>query len=374
MRNSSDKPLQSKILSRIILLTLRWKLLPGVFALAIISAACSSPHPLPVGLTPIPTLIPATLPPSNIQPTEIPSRVIESYPVGLPSASTGQELYNEHCAECHGSDGNGLVPNARNFGDVDYMRGETPAEFYGIITEGRGPDMPAFGTELSSDERWALVYYIWRFSTTNDNLKTGSEIYVSSCASCHGEEGRSMILGAANFSDQRFLAHQPPSDLYVSVTQGQGSMPAFQARLNQDDRWAVIDYIRTFSYDPAVSDEAEVLEAETGESVPEEEVLEACGPYLLQSNPFDWDDTAAIADGEALYKSCSGCHGEDGKGRLPGILDFSDPTFQADLRDNAGKYLCSIAEGYNNMPSFKSTLDEEDMWKILVFMAAFGSQ
>jgi mono/diheme cytochrome c family protein len=254
------------------------------------------------------------------------------------------------------------------------MRGETPAEFYGIITEGRGPDMPAFGTELSSDERWGVVYYIWRFSTTSDPMQTGSEIYTSNCASCHGEDGRSMILGAANFSDQRFLANQSPSDLYVSVTQGQGSMPAFQARLGKDDRWAVIDYIRTFSYDPTVSDEAEVSQAEPGESEPEEdeELSAACEPYLLQDNPFDWEDTAAIAGGEALYDSCTGCHGEDGKGRLPGILDFTDPSFQADLHDNPGKYLCSIAEGYNSMPAFKSTLDEEEMWKVLLYLAILG--
>lgn len=346
------------------------KILVWAISFSVFLAACAPPQPLPSGPTPIPTLIPATIPPNNIEPTEIAVHVVESYPAGLPSASRGQDLYREHCASCHGVDGNGVVPNARNFSDVDYMRGETPAEFYTIITEGRGADMPAFGEELTSDERWAIVYYIWRFSTTSDTLHQGQEIYQSNCVSCHGEDGRSMILGAANFSDQRFMASQPPSDLYVSVTQGQGSMPAWQARLSQDDRWAVIDYIRTFTYDSQIDGETELT---TTDPTNNENERPECTPYLEQDNPFEWDNFDVIAAGQTLYNdNCAGCHGEDGTGRLPGILDFTDPTTQADLQNNPGIYLCSIAEGYQSMPQFKEEFSEEEMWQLLTRIAAFG--
>ena len=137
-----------------------------VIAIFFIFAACTPQNQLPDGPTPIPTLIPVTVQPGSLQPTEIFSPVIESYPAGLPSAMAGQSLYGEHCASCHGVDGNGVVPNARDFGDVDYMRGETPANFYIIVTEGRGADMPAFGENLTSDERWNIVYYVWHFRTT----------------------------------------------------------------------------------------------------------------------------------------------------------------------------------------------------------------
>jgi len=343
----------------------------GVIAISIILTACTPNKQLLEEPTSIPTLIPATMPPSNLNPTEIPDRVIESYPAGLSSALTGQSLYGEHCASCHGLDGNGLVPNARNFGDVDYMRGETPANFYVIITEGRGADMPAFGEELTSDERWAVVFYVWRFSTSYETLQDGNLIYRDNCVSCHGEDGRSQILGAANFSDQRFMANQSPSDLYVSVTQGQGSMPAWQARLSQDDRWAVIDFIRTFTYDSQISEDPEI--ATNGDSVSAAGGRPECVPYLAQTNPFGWENTDALADGQILYDTnCAGCHGEDGVGRLPGIPDFTDPTLQADLSGNTGKYLCSVAEGYNNMPQFNEKLDEEEMWQLLVWIATFG--
>ena len=342
----------------------------GLIAFLSILISCAPPQPFPVGPTPIPTLIPATILPSNIKPTEVSPQLVESYPAGLPSASVGQDLYGEHCALCHGIDGKGLVPNSRNFSDVDYMRGETPADFYVIITEGRGADMPAFGEELTSDERWAVVYYVWWFSTTDEILQGGGDIYQENCASCHGDDGRSMILGAANFPDQRFMANRSPSDLYVSVTQGLGSMPAWQARLSQDDRWAVIDYIRTFTYTPQIGEAAEAAAVDPTSS---EQERPECAPYLQQVSPFEWDNGETIAVGQTLYdNNCAGCHGEDGTGRLPGILDFSDPTTQADLRNNSGKYICSIAVGYKNMPSFKNKFNEDEMWQLMNWIVSFG--
>lgn len=218
----------------------------------IIFAGCTPRQTEIEGPTPIPTLIPATMPSNDLQPTESAPQVVEGYPAGLPSAETGRILYGEHCAECHGADGNGVVPNARNFSDVDYMRGETPASFYVAITEGRGQDMPAFGELLSSDERWDVTYFVWAFSTSEEHLSDGQIIYTDNCSACHGEDGRSMILGAANFPDQRFMTSRSPSDLYIVTTQGKGSMPAWQARLNKDERWNVIDYLYTFSYDPYI--------------------------------------------------------------------------------------------------------------------------
>jgi len=122
---------------------------------SILLSACASPQVEALGPTPIPTLAPATMAPGGLEPEATPELVIESFPAGLPSAAKGQELYAQYCVECHGVDGNGQVPNARNFGDVDYMRGETPLDFYLAITEGVAHieegenEMPAFGVATS---------------------------------------------------------------------------------------------------------------------------------------------------------------------------------------------------------------------------------
>ncbi|MDX1613870.1 MAG: c-type cytochrome [Candidatus Promineifilaceae bacterium] len=340
-------------------------------------SACTPPELQAFNPTPIPTLIPATMVPSQIEPTATPPRVIESYPAGIPSAAAGQELYTEHCTECHGPEGEGRVPNARDFGDVDYMRGETPLDFYVAITEGVSSieeveyEMPAFGQELSSDERWDLVYYVWRLSTMEERLEAGREIYSAFCEECHGPEGRSQILNAADLSDQRFIAQQSPSTLYLSVTRGRGSMPAFQARLSQDERWMVIEYLRTFSYDPQIS-EAESVETEEAQESTEEAL--PCAPNVLaQTNPFDWNDAQAIAAGEPIYqRECGECHAEDGTGAIAIVRDFTNPAVQGDLMENPGDYLCIIEQGRNRMPAFEDTLTEEEIWEILTYIASLG--
>lgn len=351
---------------------IRLKVLATVFGLLTISlVACGSPSTLPEGPTPIPTLIPAPVSLISLRPSPTAPPLVESYPAGLPAAITGEALYAEHCANCHGVDGKGLLPNARDFGDVDYMRGETPAEFYTITTEGRGQEMPAFGDVLTSDERWDVVYYIWRFSTSEEMLLEGREIYDSSCIACHGADGQSMILGAANFSDPRFATHQSPSDFYVVTTQGKGSMPAWQARLSQDERWAVIDYLRTFNYDPIITGEVALSETEAGISE-----LEGpdCSAYLELTNPFDWVDSEAIAAGEELYVNCAGCHGEDGTGEIPGIVDFTNPIARGSLVDQPGLNLCITAEGQGAMLGWKDTLTTDEMWQVLTYIATLGQQ
>jgi len=310
------------------------------------------------------------MPLNNLEPTQAAPQVIEGYPAGIPSAESGRILYAEHCAECHGVDGVGVVPNARNFNDVDYMRGEAPGSFYLVITEGRRQDMPAFGETISSDDRWDVAFYVWRFSTSEDKLANGQQIYSENCIACHGESGRSMILGAADLSDLRFMANRTPSDLYLVITQGRGSMPAFQARLSQDERWDVIDYLYTFTYDPNVS--ASESEAPTSEPEPTQTVTTECAAYLDQTNIFTWGDSDAIASGEAIFANCEGCHGSDGKGRLPSTPDFSKPAFSAGMRDNPGKYYCIVAEGLNAMPAYKSSLSESEIWQVLTYLETFG--
>ncbi len=344
----------------------------------VILGACANPQATVPKLTPIPTLIPATMIPSRLGPTATPALVIESFPAGIPLAASGQILYAQYCSECHGADGSGQVPDARNFGDFDYMRGETPLDFYLAITEGVPSieeveyEMPAFGDSLSTDERWDLVYYIWRFATSDERLSVGREIFSTFCEECHGADGRSQVLDAADLSDQRFISHQSPSTLYLSVTRGRGSMPAFQARLSQDERWMVIEYLRSFSYDPQLIEEVSVTGEET--ATQDEEEQSVCDPsYLTQNNPFAWGDPQAIAVGEPIYeRECTDCHGEDGTGAIPQVPDYTNPAVRGALMENPGEQLCRVAEGINRMPAFKSTLTQTEMWQVLTYIASLG--
>lgn len=336
--------------------------------LFLLLAACAGPRSLPAGPTPIPTLIPATLPAVLPGSATTPVFTLLSYPARLPSASLGQPLYETHCTTCHGTDGRGTMPGARNFTDLDYMRGETPVSFYSAITEGRG-EMPSFQEVVTSDERWDLVFYMWRFSTNSDALALGKNIYEANCAACHGSDGVGKVLGASDFTDLRYMDDRAPRDFYLIVTQGKGSMPAWQGRLTQDERWAVIDYLRTFTYEADLPGEV-VVETLTQ---PEPGEFACPSTYLSQSNLFDWDDPDAISAGEVIYRqNCSICHAADGSGDMPGAPDFTQSEFNADLHEKSGEFLCITAEGKNAMPGWKETLSLEQMWEVLTYIGTFG--
>lgn len=330
-------------------------------------AACAPPSSLPAGPTPIPTLIPVTETVSLPEPTAEPSPAILSYPAREPSAASGQEIYAAMCAECHGVDGAGTVPAARNFRDLDYMRAETPADFYVTVAEGRG-EMPGYTDTLSSDERWDVVFYVWRLSTSTEVLEVGEQVYGQNCVSCHGEGGAGEVLGSSDFTDLRFMAELAPRDLFLTITEGRGSMPAWQSLLSQDERWAVTDYIRSFTYDPTLPDEIGPAPATEGPPT-EPPGPAACSPD--QAPPFAWDEAPVIQAGSELYQAqCSFCHGPDASGGLPGTPDYTSPEVGADLNQNPGVSFCTLTEGKGAMPAFGETLTDEERWQVLIFLGS----
>jgi mono/diheme cytochrome c family protein len=185
---------------------------------------------------------------------------------------------------------------------LDYMRGNTPASFYAALTEGRG-EMPAFRDTLTSDERWDVVFYVWRFSTNAEVLALGQGLYETYCTACHGADGTGQVLGAADLSDLRLVAERAPRDFYLTVTQGKGSMPAWQGRLSQEERWAVIDYLGTFSYDPSLPEDVDVTPGTTATAG---EVT--CDPaYLSQTNPIAWDDVIPLPQAKRFTTNPARC-------------------------------------------------------------------
>ena len=80
----------------------------------------------------------------------------------------GAQLYQENCALCHGenADGRGarsmgLDRKPANFTDPVWSQPESASRAFEAITRGvPGTPMPAWGTVLSADDRWALVAFI----------------------------------------------------------------------------------------------------------------------------------------------------------------------------------------------------------------------
>jgi mono/diheme cytochrome c family protein len=223
------------------------QLVPLTLTVLLILAACNTPQPLPIAPTAIPTLIPATLPPPATA-TPRPAVISVTFPAVAPSAQAGQAIYQAHCATCHGVDGQGTVEKARDFSDMDYLRGAVPADFYQVITDGEG-QMPGFKDQLSDEERWNTTFYLWSFAVKTDQLALGKTVYDVNCVTCHGPDGQGTIPQSPRFSVE-FIASYPANQFYHAVTAGKGIMPAWQDRLSVEDRWASVEYARAFVYQP----------------------------------------------------------------------------------------------------------------------------
>jgi mono/diheme cytochrome c family protein len=331
-------------------------------------SACAPPDGLPEGPTPIPTLIPIS---EQVNPVDAASDVsfaLQSYPAQLPSATKGLEVYMALCIECHGPNGTGVVPGARDFRDLDFVRGESPVEFYRAVSEGRN-DMPAYSQSLSSDERWDVVFYIWRLSTPPEVIDDGSQLYATNCSPCHGADGAGEQLGSADFTNIREMGELAPRDLYLTITQGRGSMPAWQSLLSQDERWAVIDYLRTFTYDPTLPAGSEPGEAIDGEGQADSSIA-SC---TTESNPFDFEDIQAIQAGARIYDSqCAACHGADGSGGLPTTPNFTSSNVNRELRSDPTSYFCVLSAGEGSMPGFQRTLATDEMWQAITFLGSLS--
>jgi len=209
-------------------------------------AACQSPAPLPVAPTPIATLIPATMPAPG-QPTAIPGLEAVHFPTTPPSQAAGQAVFEANCAGCHGADGTGAVENSRDFTDGEYMRAAAPVAFYQSVTNGK-ETMPAFKDSLSDEDRWNVVYYLWHWSVPQSTLDAGKPLFEADCVSCHGPDGQGAIPQAPVFSPE-FISKSPTTQFFVSVSGGKGIMPPWQDRLSEDERFAAIEYVRSFAYD-----------------------------------------------------------------------------------------------------------------------------
>ena len=83
------------------------------------------------------------------------------------------------------------------------------------------------------------------------SIAAGKEIYTKNCYDCHGKKGKGdgPKSGDLPKSPQDFTkeAVQKQSDgsIFWKISEGRKPMPSFKKDLSEDQRWQVINYVRT---------------------------------------------------------------------------------------------------------------------------------
>lgn len=185
------------------------------------------------------------------------------YPIIPPDLANGQKLYTQNCSQCHGEKGLGdgsqaaqLSIPAPTLGLAEFSRQYSPTQWYNIVTQGNMEKyMPAF-PNLTDRQRWDVVAYAMSLSTSSQSISQGKALYESECANCHGISGEGngpdsskLTNQPVDFTDQAFMAQSSSIGLYQAITDGiVPDMPPYTSTLGDDDRWALVDYLRSLTF------------------------------------------------------------------------------------------------------------------------------
>lgn len=189
--------------------------------------------------------------------------------------------------------------------------------------------------------------------STPELVNQGKALFTGNCASCHGNEGKGDGPAAVafnpkprNFATEQFKQGSSPAAVFMTITNGLGSMPSF-ASLPVADRLAVVHYVLSLSPNRS-KDSAEVLEKlgldASGKPIPGfkvQEKIELPVEFIIERMATDGDvktlnakdletKMAALKEaskpavaavlapnmerGEELFNSCIPCHGDAGQG------------------------------------------------------------
>ncbi len=214
--------------------------------------------------------------------------------------SVGQDVFEQRCASCHGTDGRGDGPNAffltpkpRDFTTGTYKirtteSGSIPTDedLARTITRGLpGTAMPGWGTILHGDTLAAVIAYVKSFSprftserpkavprlngwtSTEASVESGKQVYAElQCGSCHGVDGagaggalnafeddRGESIQAANLTQPwTFQGGPAAEDIYLRFRTGiDGTpMPSFYGSATEKEMRDLANYVVSLARKP----------------------------------------------------------------------------------------------------------------------------
>ncbi len=241
------------------------------------------------------------------------------------SVETGQLLFQENCAGCHGDFGEG-GENPGRTGDViapistaEYLKTRDDATIRAVISQGQpnfgmSPFGSTFGGPLDEDQIDALVAFIrsWEADPpvelppdlpSSIVALNGVDLYLEICAQCHGFSGEGDT--GPSLRDYGFRTSNTGEDMFTTINQGHEAtdMIAWGALLSSEQVQELVEYIEELPIDePTPTPEVE------------EEATEPAEPEATEE-PTATPEISFSANVLPIFEArCVDCHEADGDG------------------------------------------------------------
>ncbi len=165
--------------------------------------------------------------------------------------ATGQRLFANSCAMCHGSDGRG-ARGFPNLADDDWLYGGSFDTIMQTLENGRAGAMPVMVAGLDDKAIGELVVYVQSMSGQKADpvmAADGKKNYDMLCIACHGVDGSgNQALGSPRLNDDIWLYGGEPGTIRETITKGRnGNMPAHKDLLSEDRRRLITAYVLSLS-------------------------------------------------------------------------------------------------------------------------------
>lgn len=179
----------------------------------------------------------------------------------------GRSIFNNTCATCHGSSGQGAV-GYPNLSDNIWHWGGTPDRILQTVLDGREGVMPEWGAALEGmggpnavDYTVAYVRTLGHPEMLQNNFMAaqGKKLYEGVCTACHGVDGKgNQELGAPDLTDSYWLYGDSTESLAQTIRNGRhGTMPAHRELLGETRSRLVAAYVWSLSHKPGNAKVAE---------------------------------------------------------------------------------------------------------------------
>ncbi|MDE3108955.1 MAG: cytochrome c [Acidobacteriota bacterium] len=114
-------------------------------------------------------------------------------------------------------------------------------------------------------DRWSVVARARKLknpvAATPEALSEGKRLYQQHCQRCHGangdghgEKAPELSVAPGDFTNTPKMSRVSDGELYWQITYGRLPMPAFRDKIDEQGRWELVDYIRTFAAAPSHAD------------------------------------------------------------------------------------------------------------------------